>query len=161
MKSMLTAALLLLLINPFLNAQNDSAAVNPPDSLSHYENDECANSSFNLGYNNDGICFGNSARHNGIRLNIVDCGVKEVKGINITFWKGEEKTLEDFRMSGISIGAMPCVGSSTGIAIGIAGVVAKQQLSGVNIGGLALVSGGSITGINFGGLACVSQKDMT
>src|SRR5208337_1119930 len=99
-------------------AQLQDAKDATADSLRHRDEITCSHEYFNLGAGESGICFGNSAYHSGIRFNVVDCGVKEVNGINITFWKGKDTTLDNFRMSGISLGVMPSVGYSEGIAAG-------------------------------------------
>jgi hypothetical protein len=135
---------------------------------------DCSYSSFDLGYNNCGISFGNSPIWNGVRFNFSDCGVKEINGINITIWKPEENPLSKVR--GISFGLAPFASELQGVSIGILASVAEKEIQGISIGGLAVVSGGdadginigglalvtqgNMTGINFGGLACVAQKDL-
>ena len=61
----------------------------------------CNHSSFNLGAGNVGIGFGNSQYHSGIRFNISDCDVKNVNGINITFWRPYHN--DDFIMNDIEV----------------------------------------------------------
>ena len=156
MKFIFIFALLFCCFCPSAVAQSQDAKDNTADSIRHHDQITCSHEYFNLGAGESGICFGNSAYHRGIRFNVVDCGVKEVNGINITFWKGADATLDNFRMSGISLGLMPCVGYSEGIAAGIGAVEARHDLTGLNFGGAAVVSGGMMEGINIAGIASVA-----
>lgn len=128
------------------------------DTDNQHRKEICGHGSLNLGFDNTGICFGNSAYHTGIRFNVVECGIKEVNGINFTFWKGKEKTLNNFTMNGVSLGVLPTVGKGCGLSLGVGGVVAKEELFGINFGGLAVVSAGSLKGVNFGGLAAIAAE---
>ncbi len=119
---------------------------------------ECSSSSLDLGAHNSGISFGNSPIWNGLRFNLSDCGIKEINGINITLWKPERSPGSSIR--GIALGLAPFAETIQGISLGLAAVVAEQELSGINIGGLAIVSGGDLRGINVGGLAVVSEGNL-
>lgn len=119
---------------------------------------ECSHNSFDLGIRKSGISFGNSPVWDGLRINFSDCGVQEINGINITFWKPGRN--DGSRINGISIGLAPFADVLQGIQIGLLGVVAQEKLQGINIGGLAAVSEGNMDGINFGGLAVVSQNNL-
>ena len=84
------------------------------------------NKHFTLGLKDNGICFGNSAYFNGLRLNLWDRNTRQMNGLNIS-------GLTNF-------------GKSNGISIGIIGA-ADTLANGIEIGGLAFA------GRNLNGLA--------
>lgn len=118
----------------------------------------CTHGSFDLGANNCGLSFGNSTDWNGLRFNFSDCGIRRISGINITFWKPGENP--NSVVSGLSIGVAPGAGTLRGFNLGIAAVVAEDEIEGLNLGGLAIVSNGNATGINYGGLAAVTNGSL-
>ena len=120
---------------------------------------DCSSSSLDLGSHNSGISFGNSPVWNGLRFNFSDCGIKEINGINITLWKPERSPGSSIK--GIALGLAPFADKIKGISVGLAAVVAEQELTGINIGGLAVVADGDIRGINIGGLATVASGNLT
>ncbi len=120
---------------------------------------ECSHRSLDLTVNNSGISFGNSQSINGIRFNVTDCGIKNINGINITFWKPEESP--GSVINGLSFGVAPYADELNGVSIGLASVLAGHGMTGFNLGGLANVSEGNIYGINVGGLALVSKEDIS
>jgi len=119
---------------------------------------DCSYSSLDLGSHNSGISFGNSPVWNGLRFNFSDCGIKEINGINITLWKPERSPGSFVR--GVALGLAPFAETIQGISLGLAAVVAEQELTGINIGGLAVVADGDIRGINVGGLATVASGNL-
>ena len=72
---------------------------------------------FSIGKKDAGICFGNSAQYNGLRLNLFDKNVKIVNGVNLALISGSKK------LNGVSISA---IGD------------ASEVSNGVSIGGIAL-----------------------
>lgn len=116
---------------------------------------KCEYPSLKLGIASTGICFGNSEKWNGIRINVSDCNVKEVNGVNITLWN--PKNNPDLKVKGIAVGLAPAGKSINGISIGLGAVVGKKELKGINVGGIAAV-GGSLEGINLGGIALVGKE---
>lgn len=119
---------------------------------------KCSHSSIDIGIKSIGISFGNSEYWNGIRLNVTDCDVKKVSGINITLWN--PKNTLDLSINGIALGLAPAGRSINGISIGLAAVLGKKHLRGINIGGIATV-GGNMEGFNFGGLATVAKENIS
>ena len=112
-----------------------------------------------------GLSIGNSARVNGIRINVRDTRLEKVNGLNVTFWKPKEPATGT--VNGLSIGILPGAehlnglslgigieGRRTisGIAVGVLGLGAGERISGLAIGGLGLGAGGNIEGIAIGGL---------
>ncbi len=112
----------------------------------------------NLGVHRVGLSLGNSARWNGIRINLSDRAVREVNGLNVTLWKPRENRFAVYR--GIGVGLAPYGASFTGLTVGLGGVVAEGTLRGVSIAGLGVVAQGDMYGINVSGLGTVSQGDM-
>ena len=119
---------------------------------------DCSYSSLDLGSHSSGISFGNSPIWNGLRFNFSDCGIQEINGINITLWKPERNPGSIIK--GIALGLAPSAETIQGISIGLAAVVAENELTGINISGLAVVSGEDIRGINIGGLATVAKGNL-
>ena len=98
-----------------------------------------------------GISFGNSKNFTGLRFNIADKEVEEIKGINFTAWRSEEN--KDARVTGLSIGlGSPSAGYLSGMQLG--GVImADKNLKGISLGLLAAGAGNTCHGITLGGLA--------
>lgn len=98
-----------------------------------------------------GICFGNSARFTGLRFNLIDKHTEIINGINITFWKPNDKKATG-TVNGFSLGILPYARELNGIQIGLLGSSAKENLRGINIGLIGAGSGENMTGFNFGGI---------
>ena len=140
--------------------------------------DECrpGGCSLDLAVKNIGLSFGNSRRFNGLRLNLVDDGVEEMNGVNVTLWKPGRNPDAAMRglmlglvainaadLRGVSIGGLAVVGESCVEGISIAGLasVAEGSMTGFSIAGLASVAEGNMAGISLAGLASVTEKSMT
>jgi hypothetical protein len=140
--------------------------------------DECrpGGCSLDLAVKNIGLSFGNSRRFNGLRLNLVDDGVEEMNGVNVTLWKPGRNPDAAMRglmlglvainaadLRGVSIGGLAVVGESCVEGISIAGLasVAEGSITGISIAGLASVAEGNMAGISLAGLASVTEKSMT
>ncbi len=106
-----------------------------------------------------GISFGNSKTFSGLRFNILDNDINKINGINITFWKPDEKHISG-RVNGLSIGIIPRAGKLHGIQLGVAGVGAEKELKGVSVGLLGIGCGGTIGGINIGGIGIGAGENM-
>jgi len=112
--------------------------------------------SLDLAINGFGVSFGNSTRFTGLRFNLVDRDVEEIKGINLTFWKPRENPNAVIR--GITLGLVaPEADRIEGISAGAVAVVGGSGISGISAAGLAVVSDGGIAGMAFGGLATVAE----
>lgn len=117
---------------------------------------DCSYKSFNLGFANTGISFGNSYSHNGLRFNVSDCGIGNINGVNITLWEPDDSP--GSVVNGFSFGLAPYADQLNGVSVGLGAVVAGKSMNGFNFGFLANVSEGEINGINIGGLALVAEK---
>jgi hypothetical protein len=106
-----------------------------------------------------GIGFGNSPRFNGLRFNAMDKNIITINGINITFWKANEKHAGG-RVNGLSLGLMPYAGELNGIQFGLLGSGAEKNIRGISIGLVGAGSGGDITGLNFGGIGVGAGDDV-
>lgn len=108
------------------------------------------NRSLNIGFNNNGLSFGNSKKNNGLRLNLWDKNVDAINGLNISGLSGSAKT------NGLSIGLIANSDSTVnGISIaGLAGV--SKKINGIAIGGIGVVSD-KINGFGISGLGIVGD----
>jgi len=108
-----------------------------------------------IGYQNNGLCFGNSMSNNGLRFNLIDKNVKIINGVNITcisnslningFSLGMVSN-NDVNVNGILISGFS--GESkiiNGFVLSGLGHVA-HKLNGVGIGGLA-ICGDTLNGL--------------
>ncbi len=91
-----------------------------------------------------GVCFGNSAQFNGLRLNLFDKYVKKINGVNLAIISSSKE------LNGISIGVITDgVSLSNGISVG--GIaLGGEKRNGVLIGGLMLY-GSKINGLGISG----------
>ncbi len=104
------------------------------------------NRHLSLGLKRNGICFGNSADYNGIRLNLWDINVTNINGLNIS---GLSKSQI---FNGVSIGIIASIDSiGNGIKIGGLGALA-QKYNGLAIGGL-FVFAEKINGVGIAGFS--------
>ncbi|MFT6109669.1 MAG: hypothetical protein ACJA2W_002591, partial [Planctomycetota bacterium] len=103
-----------------------------------------------IGFNDSGLCIGNSKRWNGVRLNFADRGVEEITGLNVGIWDFEGSSVD--QMNGIDIGLKNQVGEGQGVSLGLFGTAAHESLSGVGLGGLAVFAKKELRGIHLGGL---------
>ena len=106
------------------------------------ENSGQHGTSLTLGVGNNGICFGNSPRHNGLRFNWSDADIEEINGLNFTLWRPGE----------------PLSGTINGVSFGVVASGAND-LNGLSFGGLAVMGRKTITGVSLGGLAFVVSRD--
>ena len=102
------------------------------------------NRHLDLGLKNNGICLGNSANYNGVRLNLWDNNVGIINGINISGYSNCKRTngisigvsvSEDSISNGVKIaGLMSYSGRHNGLAL--AGILCDfKRLNGVAISG--------------------------
>lgn len=104
------------------------------------------NNHLSLGHKGNGICFGNSSKYSGIRLNSWDKNVQNINGINISGFCNSRKT------NGISIGIIASQDTiSNGLKIGGMATYAEQH-NGFAISGL-IISGDKFNGIGFAGIS--------
>lgn len=108
------------------------------------------NRHLSLGLKGNGICFGNSSKYNGIRLNIWDKNVNGINGLNVSGLS------EVGRSNGLSIGILELLDSiSNGIKIG--GIVLGTKTNGISLGGI--VSNDTISnGLKIGILGAWSKR---
>lgn len=110
-----------------------------------------------------GISFGNSKKFSGIRFNIRDRHVEDIKGINFTLWHSEENKIavvsgisvgifpEAGRLSGVQIGGLGVAGNDvSGITLGLIGVGSDRDLTGISIGGIGAGAGNNLKGLSIG-----------
>lgn len=121
--------------------------------------------SLDLAYNNVGISFGNSKKFTGLRFNLKDNGIREIDGINATFWvpgenqKGRIRGLSlgligvnASRVAGLNLGLVGVTGEYVdGVSVGLVGLAATERMRGIGIGGIGM-GGGEFTGIMVGGI---------
>lgn len=111
----------------------------------------------NFPFKKYGISIGNSHEFTGIRINFADENVKNINGLNITFWVKPAKN-KDAVINGISAGVIPTAGSMQYINLGMLGVGAAHNLNGVSAGGLFIGSGGDINGLSVSGLMILTNE---
>lgn len=110
-----------------------------------------------------GLGFGNSAELHGIRFNAVDRDVREVNGLNVTFWdpgRNDEFTQRGIaislartyarRMTGLAVGAVAGGLDADGINLGLLGVSSAGTLRGINAGSFLTWGGAGLYGLNVG-----------
>ena len=114
--------------------------------------------SLKIGLSGNGVCFGNSRRWEGLRLNFRDDGVRYVRGINLTL--GVPGDTESQTVDGIALGFGPVANKQRGISLGVAATVAHEHMGWLQVGGLAAVSEGDMDGLSVGGLATVAEGDL-
>lgn len=107
--------------------------------------------SVTLGYSNNGIVVGNSAKANGLRLNFWDRSVQYINGITVS---GRSKSL---KTNGLSVGLISNLDSiNNGIKVG--GLISTAAtMNGICVGGLVSAASGKINGVAIAGLLCVAD----
>ena len=141
--------------------------------------------SLDLGVADTGISFGDSPRWNGIRVNLVDEDVDDVRGLNLTLWR--PSTRVGGRIAGLGVGVYgPRADELAGVHAGLWTVHANREFHGIGfglagvssgpdgsnrrgsgamrglmIGGVGLASGGDLTGVAVGGLGANVDSDLT
>ena len=104
-----------------------------------------------LGVNHAGVCIGNSASTNGVRLNLWDRQVRKVNGMNLSF-RSKARII-----NGVSTGIL--ISSDTvcnGVKIG--GLVSFSERSkGLSVGGLA-AGGSEVNGICIAGGVIFAER---
>ncbi len=114
----------------------------------------------NLGVDGKGVSFGNSTEWTGLRFNVRDNGISEIRGINVTLLAPRDPSTGVIR--GAAIGLLSTGAQEIhGLGLGLAGVAASGNLSGAMIGGLGAGAGGDISGLVFGGLGAGAGGDIT
>ncbi len=106
---------------------------------------------FSLPSEKYGISFGNSYEFTGIRINLADENVREINGINITFWYKQAKNMNS-EVNGLTLGILPACGSLQPVNLGLLGVGGAKNMYGLSITAGAAGAGGNIRGLALGGL---------
>ncbi len=84
-----------------------------------------AHASVDLTYKRHGLSFADSERVNGLRFNFVDRRIREVNGVNVTLWRGDEPP--NSKVRGLSLGLFPRATELTGVQVGLASVWAWRR----------------------------------
>ena len=111
--------------------------------------------SFNFPSRTCGISIGNSTEFSGLRFNLADEQVKEINGVNVTFWLKFAKNQEAV-VNGLSLGVIPTGGSLQSLNIGLLGVGAHHNIYGLNLSGGVLGASGNIGGVSISGLLAMA-----
>ena len=130
-----------------------------------------AGASLDLAINDLGISFGNSRHFSGLRFNLVDNDVRQINGLNLTFWKPSDNDravyngmqfglvgLNGHEMNGIMLAGVGIASESiTGIGVTIVGMGVEEAFNGI---GVALVGmgGGDFRGGFFGGIGVGAES---
>jgi hypothetical protein len=116
--------------------------------------------SLDLTVDGAGLSIGDSRRVTGIRLNYRDRRMEKVNGINATIWTPYEKA-RGGTLNGLALG-LPATGARriSGIAAGIVGVGAENDIRGLAIGGIGVGAGDDIRGIALGGIGMGVGEDL-
>lgn len=86
-----------------------------------------------------GLSLGNSARHTGIRINLVDRCVERVDRVNLTLWRPKDNP--DLVVNGAAVGLLaPVARDINGVGVGGLAVITKG-LRGIGAGGLGVIAG--------------------
>lgn len=118
-----------------------------------------AHAQVNLGSNGKGLSFGNSSEWTGIRFNVRDSGVQEIRGLNVTLLAPRDPASGVIR--GAAVGILSTGAREIhGLGFGLAGVAAGDDLTGAMIGGLGAGAGGDISGVSVGGFGLAAGEDL-
>jgi len=108
------------------------------------------NKHLSIGAKGNGICFGNSADYNGIRLNLWDKNLNRINGFNISGY------VNSYAFNGLSIGLLASKDTiSNGIIMGGFWAEANKH-NGLAVGGLHL-SGVKLNGIGISGFSIIAD----
>jgi hypothetical protein len=96
-----------------------------------------------------GIAIGDKAHMTGLRINYRDRDLREINGVNLTFWSPYEPPTGV--VNGLALG-LPVTGARTvnGALVGVLGGGVSGSLNGVGIGGLGIGAGGDANGVMVG-----------
>ena len=113
--------------------------------------------SLDIGLAGHGLSVGDSRRFTGIRINAVDRGVEQVRGLNLSLWNPGENP--DARYGGIALGLIGTKAMRIdGIALSGIGVNAAEELRGVGAGILGVGASKRIRGVAIGGLLAFAPE---
>jgi hypothetical protein len=104
-----------------------------------------------------GISIGNSLEFTGVRINFADRDVRQINGINLTFWADNYKSwLRENQyyksvINGFSVGVMTTAGTMRGVNTGLIRVATSKNQSGLSAGVLNVFANGEINGISVSG----------
>ncbi len=110
-----------------------------------------------VGADGYGLAIGNPRRWTGLRLNLADHDVEEIRGIGLSGWTWKTPSVE--RMRGLNLGLRNKVVDGRGVAVSLLDAVAEDTSRGLQAAGAAVVAGGELRGISAGGLAVVAGSD--
>ncbi len=115
-----------------------------------------------LGFGGYGLGLGNVKCMNGLRLNIVDREVEQVRGVNLSLWGLPPRANKDAEFTGLTLGGIGlCGGKFTGINLSAGGIFAEEAITGINFGGLGPVSAkGDVLGVSAAFLGVYSDRDI-
>lgn len=106
-----------------------------------------------------GISIGNYPNVSGLRFNYRDQDLQQVRGANFTIWSPYGEPTGTVR--GLAFGApLTGAGSINGIATGIFGVGASQEITGIAIAPAGIGAGGRLKGIMVGGVGVGTGGDL-
>ncbi len=107
-----------------------------------------------LGIRENGVCFGNSVKYNGVRLNLVDSNTQIINGLNLSGYS------ESNHLNGISVGILISGDSvSNGLFIGPLGVMSLNRRDTLMvINGVAAGGGVTAGSMNGGSVAYLLNK---
>ena len=122
-----------------------------------------------LGVGETGLALGDAPRWTGIRLNVIDSELEDVRGLNFTLWRPDDAV--GGRVTGLGLGVWgPEAAELVGVHAGLARVDAKRRLAGVAValGGVSAGRGGSwehggpgdLRGLMVGGLGVGAAGDV-
>ena len=114
--------------------------------------------SLDLAVADTGLGFGNSARLNGIRLNLADDQVEEVNGLNVTLWWPGRNP--EFVQRGIAVGLFQTDSRET-VGLSLAPLVGGVDLYGINAGLLAVSAPGIVRGVNLAPFYAWGGEELT
>lgn len=115
-------------------------------SLSAQEPTSTKTNSFNFPAKRYGISLGNSSVFSGIRINFADKKVKEINGLNLTFWVKRAQNM-DAISNGLNIGIVPTSGKMNGLNIGLLAAGFSKMSNGITVGGYVVGCSGNLNGI--------------
>jgi len=96
-----------------------------------------------------GIAIGDKAQMTGLRINYRDRDLRQINGVNVTFWSPYEPPTGV--VNGLALG-IPVTGAQTvnGALIGVLGGGTSGSINGLGVGGLGIGTGGDANGVMLG-----------